>query len=54
MMLEWLGDETRPGGLLIREAVERVLRSEKNRTPDLGGALTTAQMGDLIAEEIRK
>ena len=52
MMLEWLGEETRHGGRLIRDAVERVLRSEKNRTPDLGGALTTAQMGDLIAGAI--
>jgi len=52
MMLEWLGDDTRRGGTLIRNAVERVLSSERNRTADLGGNLSTAQMGDLIAAEI--
>ncbi len=52
MMLEWLGGQTRPGAALIRGAVERVLSSERNRTRDLGGRLSTTEMCDLIAAEI--
>jgi 3-isopropylmalate dehydrogenase len=52
MMLEWLGERARPGAELIRGAVERVLSSERNRTRDLGGELSTTEMGDLITAEI--
>ena len=53
MMLDWLGEaETRRGSALIREAVQRVLENEQNRTRDLGGALSTQQMGDLIREAL--
>jgi 3-isopropylmalate dehydrogenase len=53
MMLEWLpGDETNSGARLIYEAVERVLANPANRTPDMGGRLTTRRMGELIAENI--
>jgi 3-isopropylmalate dehydrogenase len=51
MMLEWLGHpETLRGGRLIRDAVARVFADPANRTRDLGGSVTTAAMGDLIAE----
>ena len=52
MMLEWLGNETRPAAALVRDAVERVLRCAENRTRDLGGELSSSRMGDLIAAEI--
>lgn len=53
MMLEWLGHlETRRAAILIRRAVERVFAVPKNRTPDLGGRLSTVEMGDVIAREI--
>jgi 3-isopropylmalate dehydrogenase len=49
LMLEWLNHpETRRGAALIRAAVEKVLLHPENRTSDLGGKLTTSQMGDLI------
>jgi 3-isopropylmalate dehydrogenase len=53
MMLDWLGsEETKRGARLIREAVEKVLAEPENRTADLGGRLTTAQMGDRVIGEI--
>ena len=49
MMLEWLDTgETRRGATLIRQAVQRVLADPANRTPDLGGGLTTKQITDKI------
>ena len=50
MMLEWLG-ETR-GAALVRAAVERVFADAAVRTPDLGGTLTTIQMGQRIREAL--
>ncbi|MCW5978689.1 MAG: isocitrate/isopropylmalate dehydrogenase family protein [Bryobacteraceae bacterium] len=54
LMLEWLG---RPDALraaaLIHRAVETALADPGNGTPDLRGSLTTAEMGDRIANEIR-
>ena len=53
MMLDWLGHaETRRGGAIIYKAVESVLSNPENRTPDLGGKLSTTQMGSLITEQI--
>ena len=50
MMLRWLGaEETVRGGVMIEEAVARVFADPANRTADMGGELTTAAMGDLIA-----
>jgi len=55
MMLEWFDPlETRRGAAMIRNAVERVFARPQERTPDLGGRLTTAQMGDRIAEEAQR
>lgn len=49
MMLEWLDTvETRQGAHWIRKAVELALADPANRTPDLGGNLTTEQMTDKI------
>ncbi len=51
MMLDWL-----PGGAagpaLIRSAVEQFFASSEERTPDLGGSLTTAELGSRIADLI--
>jgi 3-isopropylmalate dehydrogenase len=52
MMLEWLAHpETVRGAEAIRDAVKTVLNPEKpeNRTRDLGGSVTTSEMGDRIA-----
>jgi 3-isopropylmalate dehydrogenase len=52
MMLEWLAHpETRRGAAAIRDAVKAVLDPAKpeNRTRDLGGRLTTGEMGDRIS-----
>ena len=47
MMLEWLGEAA--GAATIRRAVEQTLAAGKH-TPDLGGTLTTTQMGDALAQ----
>ncbi|MBA4020582.1 MAG: tartrate dehydrogenase [Pirellula sp.] len=47
MMLEWLGEDA--GATTIRRAVEQTLAAGKH-TPDLGGALTTSQMGDALVQ----
>lgn len=53
MMLEWLKHpSTIRGAAYIREAVKRTLQQANLRTPDLGGSLRTAEMGDLIAKEV--
>jgi 3-isopropylmalate dehydrogenase len=53
MMLEWLGTpETRAGGARIRQAVAAVLADPANRTVDLGGTLSTREMGGRIADRI--
>ena len=51
MMLEWL--ELKALATLIRDAVYATIASGAG-TPDLGGALSTAQMTDRIIENIRK
>ena len=49
LMLEWLDHpETLEGALRIRHAVETALADPANRTPDLGGKLTTTQMAEKI------
>ncbi|MBM3726099.1 MAG: isocitrate/isopropylmalate dehydrogenase family protein [Acidobacteria bacterium] len=53
MMLEWLDtSETLRGAQLIYSAVERVFADPAHRTPDMGGSLTTGEMGDLIAAAV--
>ena len=49
MMLEWLGHpELLKGAARIRRAVETVLADPANRTPDVGGHLSTQQMTETI------
>jgi 3-isopropylmalate dehydrogenase len=53
LMLDWFKrPETLAGAQLINNAVERVLADPAHRTPDVGGKLTTSEMGDLIASHI--
>ena len=53
MMLEWFDmAETVRGGAMIRSAVERVLAEPSNATRDLGGTLSTSEMGDRILEAL--
>ncbi len=53
MMLEWLpGNAVREGGRRVRAAVARTLENPGNRTPDMGGALTTASMTDAVIAEL--
>lgn len=55
MMLDWLGapDAVR-GARLIEQAVARVLADPANRTADLGGTVSTTQMGDLVCQALAK
>lgn len=49
MMLDWFNHpETRLGAHLIRRAVEQVMSDPLNRTADLGGNLSTTEMGDRV------
>lgn len=51
MMLDWLGHpETQRAAAAVRKAVTAVLAPARNRTADLGGSLTTVEMGSLVAE----
>jgi 3-isopropylmalate dehydrogenase len=57
MMLRWLGlrhqdPEATRGGERIEEAVRQVLAAEGTGTPDLGGKMSTAELGDAIAAHI--
>ncbi|MBS1811477.1 MAG: isocitrate/isopropylmalate dehydrogenase family protein [Acidobacteria bacterium] len=53
MMLEWFDTpETKQGATIIHQAVAQVLQTSENRTRDLGGALSTEQMGNLIVETV--
>jgi 3-isopropylmalate dehydrogenase len=59
MMFKWLGekrhDQTATDvGLRIERATEAVLALRKVRTPDIGGESSTAEVGDAVAEEVRK
>jgi 3-isopropylmalate dehydrogenase len=56
MMLEWLAHpETLRGAAAIREAVKTVLNGAgaENRTRDLGGSVSTGEMGDRIVAALR-
>jgi isocitrate/isopropylmalate dehydrogenase len=51
MMLDWLGQPSVAGQ--IRGAVERVLTAG-HTTPDMGGRLSTMQVGDRLVEAVGK
>jgi len=49
MMLEWLGsEETKRAAEMIQRAVEQVYQDPTARTRELGGELSTTEMGDRI------
>jgi 3-isopropylmalate dehydrogenase len=51
MLLEWLdAPETVAGAHRIRLAVHRVLETTRDRTADLGGTMTTSQMGRRVRD----
>lgn len=53
LMLDWLAHpETIRGAQMIRRAVETVLEDPDHRTPDLGGKLTTVQMGEKVVAQL--
>jgi 3-isopropylmalate dehydrogenase len=53
LMLEWLDHpEAVKAAQQIHRAVELVLRNPADRTPDLGGTLTTTQMADKIIKAL--
>jgi 3-isopropylmalate dehydrogenase len=52
MMLDWFNHaETRRGAGLIRRAVEQVMSDPSNRTADLGGPLSTTEMGHRVVTQ---
>ena len=54
MMLDWFDQpETRRGAEIIRCAVEQVMSDPVNRTADLGGQLSTKEMGDRVVARCR-
>ena len=54
LMLDWLDHpETKGAAKRISGAVEAVLADPANRTRDLGGTLSTTQMGDLVAAKCK-
>jgi 3-isopropylmalate dehydrogenase len=53
MMLDWLAQpDTVRGARLIEQAVAQVLANPAHRTADLGGNVSTAQMGDLVCQAL--
>ena len=50
MMLDWLGE--RETADRIRAAVQAVFADPSRRTADLGGSLTTRQMGDAVIDAL--
>ncbi len=53
LMLDWLDHpETRRGGDMIRRAVSTVFANPAARTVDMGGSLTTTEMGSLVAAAV--
>jgi len=54
MMLDWLGGETeKEGAARIRRGVERVLSEEGTGTRDLGGRMSTKELGRAIREAVQ-
>ena len=53
LMLEWLGHpSTVRGAKMIGNAVEHVLEDSRHLTADLGGKMSTTQMGNLICQAL--
>jgi 3-isopropylmalate dehydrogenase len=55
MMLEWFEHpETVAAAKRMREAVAKVYADPANRTPDMGGRLTTLELGDKVTAQLRE
>ncbi len=53
MMLEWFDQpETRTGAALIRDAVREVFNDRRARTRDMGGRMSTEEMGHAIVDAL--
>jgi len=53
MLLEWIDHpEANRGGRLLKEAVRKTLADPTKRTGDMGGNLSTSEMGDAILENL--
>jgi len=53
MMLDWLGDDqVKIGGAMLKEAVRKTLLDPEKRTSDMGGRLSTSEMGNAILENL--
>jgi 3-isopropylmalate dehydrogenase len=53
LLLDWLDHpETRRGAKMIRQAMTTVFSDPSARTVDMGGTLTTTEMGNRVAEAI--
>jgi isocitrate/isopropylmalate dehydrogenase len=50
MMLDWLGEEEK--GAAVEKAVAEVIKEGKVRTYDMGGANSTLEMGQVIADRV--
>jgi isocitrate/isopropylmalate dehydrogenase len=50
MMLDWLGEEEK--GTAVEKAVAEVIKEGKVRTYDMGGASSTLEMGQAIADRV--
>ena len=54
MMLDWFDTaETKRGGAALKNAVADVLAEPGNRTPDMGGSLSTQQMTDAVSAALK-
>lgn len=52
MLLEYLGELK--ASRAVQQAVAKVLKAKKVKTPDLGGRHSTSDLGDAIASEVKK
>jgi 3-isopropylmalate dehydrogenase len=53
LLMDWLEHpETRRGAAMIRQAVRTVFSDPSSRTADMGGKLTTTDMGDRVVAAI--
>jgi 3-isopropylmalate dehydrogenase len=55
MMLNWLNhDQTKRGARMIEQAVREVVGDPRHRTSDLGGKVTTHEIGELVRESVKR
>jgi 3-isopropylmalate dehydrogenase len=53
MMLDWFGSEAaRAAAERVRAAVRKVFSNPRQRTADMGGSLTTAEMGTRVIDAL--